>query len=218
VVQVLAVQGLSDEADVKGGSESSFGSAVVFDRASCRIRLVKRTLLPEDDIAFRFARVLDEADVRYVVVVQYLAILFGRPIRTDDVDFIVERIDEGRFAELCRKALEHGFPLMQGDISSEESVRKVYRDYLAEGLSVRFMYRDVVVPNVELRIARNSIDRYVLEHNITAEVNSKFLIRISPLELQIAFKLYLGSERDIKDAAFLYTLFRGALNGAELEK
>jgi len=43
-----------------------------------RIRLVKKTFLLEDDIAFRFVRVLDEVGVRYVVVAQYVAILFGR--------------------------------------------------------------------------------------------------------------------------------------------
>jgi len=189
-----------------------------FDRANRRIQLMKNALLPEDDIAFRFVRVLDEVSVRYVVVAQYVAILLGRPGRTDDIDIIVERIDEERFIKLCRKSLEHGFSLMQGDISSEESVRRVYRSYLAEGLGVRFMYRDIVVPNIELRLARSTIDRYVLENSIAVEVNGKYVIRISPLELQIAYKLRLGSEKDIGDAAFLYTLFREALDRTELEK
>jgi len=93
-----------------------FGSALVFDRGSRRIRLMKTLLpdLPEDDIAFRFAGVLDEVGIRYAVVARYVAILFGRARRSDDVDFIVERIDEGRFVELCRKALERGFTLMRG--------------------------------------------------------------------------------------------------------
>lgn len=37
------------------GFKLSIGNALVFDRESRRIRLVKRGLLPEDDIAFRFA-------------------------------------------------------------------------------------------------------------------------------------------------------------------
>jgi len=210
------VTGIESELVFEGAVSSI--ATLRFDRASRRVRLVKRVFLPEDDMAFRFARVLDEAGVRYAVVAQYIAILFGRPGGTDDIDFIVEQIDEERFAELCRKALEHGFSLMQGDISSEESVRRVYRSYLAEGLSIRFMYRDVVVPNVELRMVRSSIDRYVLEHSIAVEVNGKYVVKISPLEPQIAYKLYLGSEKDIEDATFLYTLFREALNRAELEK
>jgi len=227
-VLVLTAQDLSDDASVRIGSERmdvviqkfrlSLGNAVVFDGRNRRIRLAKKKLLPEDDIAFRFARVLDEVGVRYVAVAQYVAILLGRPGRTDDIDIIVERIDEERFIKLCRRAFEHGFTLMQGDISSEESMRRVYRDYLAEGLGVRFMYRDIVVPNIELRAVRSTIDRYALEHSIAVELNGKFVIRISPLELQIAYKLYLGSERDVGDAVFLYTLFRDALDSAELER
>lgn len=44
------------------------------------------------------------------------------------------------------------------------------------------------------------------------------MIKIAPLELQIAYKLYLGSEKDLGDAVFLYTLFRKALNHQELHK
>jgi len=226
----LAAQDLSDEASVRRGGEridihvqrfrSGFGGAVTFDRANRRVHLVKRTLLPEDEIAFRFAEVLDGAGVRYVVVAGYVAILFGRARRSDDVDFIVERVDEDGFVELCRRALRHGFALMQGDIGSEDSVRMVYRDYLAEGLSVRFMYGDIIVPNIEFKMVRGIAERYALERSITVEVEAdgRRMIRVSPLELQIAHKLYLGSEKDVGDAVFLYTLFREALDSIELEK
>lgn len=199
-------------------SKFDFGNALVFDRGSRRIRLMKKALLPEDDIAFRFAGVLDEIGVRYAVVAGYVAILFGRARRSDDVDFIVEWIDESRFVELCRKALERGFTLMQGDIGSEDSVRGVYRRYLAEGFSIRFMYRDVVVPNIEFKMVRGSVERYALEHSLVVEVDNAFMIRIPPLEQQIAYKLYLRSEKDVGDAVFLYTLFKDALDGAELER
>ena len=35
---------------------------------------------------------------------------------------------------------------------------------------------------------------------------------ISPLELQIPFKLYLGTEKDIEDAKHLYLLFKTELD------
>ena len=35
---------------------------------------------------------------------------------------------------------------------------------------------------------------------------------ISPIELQIAFKIYLGSEKNIEDAKHLYELFKDKLN------
>ena len=43
-------------------------------------------------------------------------------------------------------------------------------------------------------------------------------IRVSPIELQIVYKLYLGSEKNVGDAVFLYTLFRDYIDRRELEK
>ena len=34
------------------------------------------------------------------------------------------------------------------------------------------------------------------------------MIYISPIELQIAYKLYLGTDKDLEDAFFLYELFK----------
>lgn len=41
---------------------------------------------------------------------------------------------------------------------------------------------------------------------------NKKLLYISPLELQISFKLFLGSEKDIEDAKHLYELFEDKLD------
>lgn len=203
------------EADVY--SVTSDGS-LVFDRSRCLIRFAKAVLVPEDTIAFSFARVLEESRVGYVVVAGYVAILFGRGRRSDDIDFIVEDVGESGFVELCRRAREAGFALMQGDIWSENSVKTLYRRYLAEGYSVRFMYRDIVLPNIELKLARTGAHRYALTHAIEVVVNDRSTIRVSPIELQIAYKLQLGSEKDVGDAVFLYTLFRDYIDSGELEK
>jgi len=102
---------------------------------------------------------------------------------------------------------------MQGGIGSEDSVRRVYRDYLAEGLSVRFMYGDVIVPNIEFKMVWSTVERYALEHSIAVEVgvDGRYTIKVSPIELQIVHKLYLGSEKDVGGTVFLYTLFREPL-------
>ena len=220
----MGVEGFQGEGERRlvsmGGDELGLGRVLEFDREARRIRLAKRSLLPEDDIAFRFARVLEESGVRYAVVAGYVAILLGRARRSDDVDFIIERIGEEEFVGVCRRALERGFTLMQGDISSEESVRMLYRSYLAEGYGVRFMYRDLIIPNVEVKMAKTSIDLYTLEHSLIVEVEAGdgFTVRVSPLELQIAYKLRLGSGKDVGDAVFLYELFREALNHSELDR
>jgi len=38
------------------------------------------------------------------------------------------------------------------------------------------------------------------------------ILKISPIELQIPYKLYLADEQDIEDARHLYKLFKGDLN------
>jgi len=144
----------------------------------------KHRLTPEDTIAFGFARILEEAGIGYAMVAGYTAILFGRTRRGDDIDFMLEHIGEDKFVELCRRAHRAGFTLMQGDIASGESVRNVYRDYLAEGYGVRFMYKNVILPNVEVRLARTSIHRYAVANSIRVVVNNEHALRVSPLELQ----------------------------------
>jgi len=164
-----------------------------------------------------FVKVLEDAGIDYVVVAGYVAILFGRARRSDDVVFILEDPGEEGFIGLCSRAREAGFTLMQADIESEDSVRRAYREYLAEGYGVRFMYRDLIVPNVEAKLARSSIYRYALDHSLRVVVNGEHAARVSPLELQIAFKLRLGSEKDVGDAVFLYTLFRETISLEELQ-
>ncbi len=39
-------------------------------------------------------------------------------------------------------------------------------------------------------------------------VNDEPVVRVSSLELQIVYELYLNSDTDVGDAVFLYTLFR----------
>ena len=206
-----------EDAEANLSNVTSDGS-LVYDRSRRLIRFTKGVLVSEDTIALRFAVVLEESGVGYVVVAGYVAILFGRGRRSDDIDFIVEDVGESGFVELCKRAREAGFALMQGDIWSEDSVKALYRRYLAEGHGVRFMYRDMVLPNIEVKLARTSVHRYALTHAVKVVVNDRFTIRVSPIELQIAYKLYLGSEKDVGDAVFLYTLFRDYIDRGELEK
>ena len=46
--------------------------------------------------------------------------------------------------------------------------------------------------------------------------NSEIIFFISPLEMQIAFKLSLGSDKDLEDAKHIYELFKEKLNNGEL--
>jgi len=80
------------------------------------VYLFKPRLNPEDEITLRFSRILEKLGIEYVVVAGYIAILFGRGRRTEDLDFIVMPLTEDMFVDLCREVSEEGFTLMQGDV------------------------------------------------------------------------------------------------------
>jgi len=142
--------------------------------------VVWETLNPEDEIALRFSRILEKLGIEYVVVAGYIAILFGRGCRTEDIDFIVMPLTEDMFVDLCREVSEEGFRLMQGDVRLESSVRSVYRDYLANGYSVRFMYGDVIFPNIEFKFSSTTIHKHALNNSYRVVINDEYTVKISP--------------------------------------
>ena len=176
------------------------------------IEFTKNVLSPEDRIATRFAGILEELGVGYVIVAGYIAILFGRARRSDDVDFLVEHITLEKFFELCEKLRVGGFEGLQTDISRSTEVESLYHRYLSQGYSVRFALQGTYIPNVELKLTRNYLHLYSLRNAWTVVLNNSYTLRIAPLELQIPYKLYLGGDKDIDDAVYLYTLFQNRLN------
>lgn len=61
------------------------------------------------------------------------------------------------------------------------------------------------------KFVKNDLDGYSLENRTYVKLADKSLY-LSPLELQIPYKLFLGSEKDIEDARFLFKLFKDNLN------
>jgi hypothetical protein len=74
-----------------------------------------------------------------------------------------------------------------------------------------------VIPNFEVVFPEDEYDRHSLEEAVEAEFGGRTL-RIGPLELQIAYKLRLGSQKDFEDALHLYTVFGDRLDTEELER
>ena len=73
------------------------------------------------------------------------------------------------------------------------------------------------IPNVELKFPKIALDKWGIDNKRKVILNDNDLF-ISPLELQIPFKLYLGTEKDIEDARFLYTLLKENLDIPLLEE
>lgn len=75
---------------------------------------------------------------------------------------------------------------------------------------------DQITPHLEVKYPRDEFDRASLDEAITARIGGAS-IPIGPLELQIAYKLHLGTRTDIEDAVHLYTLFEENLSATRLE-
>lgn len=88
---------------------------------------------------------------------------------------------------------------------------------MKSGVALRFHKKDSFIPNIEFKPLKTAFDRYTLEKRLEVECNGKILY-LSPLELQVAFKLQLGSDKDKEDARFLFKLFKEHLNRSLLKE
>ncbi|EQD42081.1 hypothetical protein B2A_10505, partial [mine drainage metagenome] len=82
--------------------------------------------------------------------------------------------------------------------------------------SLRFAEKGTFDPNFEVKFARKETDFYSMNNAWIVDLGRGSRIKISPMELEIAYKLYLGSEKDFDDAAHLYVIFKKILDIGKL--
>jgi len=83
---------------------------------------------------------------------------------------------------------------------------------LCDRLAVRIAKAGRIIPNIEMKFKKDDFDRYAMSRAKRVQFDDiRFFI--SPIELQIPYKLYLGSDKDIEDAVYLWMLFRETLDG-----
>jgi len=158
-----------------------------------------------DRFVIEFTSLLNNLQIKHVIVSGYVAILFGRSRTSEDVDIIVEKIDTKTFTRVWN-TISDGFYCI-----NTKNVKEAYDDYLCSGISLRFAKNNTFIPNIEFKFPKTDLDDWTIKERIKVILNSHYFY-ISPLELQISFKLYLGSEKDIEDAKFIYTLFKETLD------
>lgn len=163
-----------------------------------------------DEFVIDFIEILNELNINYVIVSGYVSILFGRSRSSEDVDMFIEKIDLNTFKILWEK-LYNGFEC----VNTENPV-SAYHEYLNVNERIRFSRKNKFVPNMEIKFPKLTIDEWALKNRKEVILNGKTLY-ISPIELQIAYKLSLGSEKDIEDARHLYKLFKDKLDNIILE-
>jgi len=177
-----------------------------------RIKLDKK-LNDLDELVIDFVKVLDRNRIKYVLVSGYVSILFGRSRSSEDVDIIVKKISRKRFATLWKALAKRDFHCIVPDNSES-----AFENYLTKRTSLKFSRKGRFMPSVEFKFPKvQEIDNWVLDNSVKVLLNGRAL-RISPIELQIPYKLYLASEKDVEDARHLYQLFKEKLNQKMLKQ
>lgn len=162
-----------------------------------------------DELAISFSQVLSSYDLSHVYVAGYVAILAGRARSTQDIDVLLEPTDESTIEAIVADLQDGGYwgPAMP--------LEDTYR-MLSNGEPVWIARDGEMAPHLEVKHVADRFDRASLSNAITARIGGTE-VPIGPLELQIAYKLHLGTETDFEDAVHLFTLLAESLSIPELE-
>jgi len=172
--------------------------------------IFNRVLSDLDKFVIDFTRVLDKNNIRYVIVSGYVSIVFGRSRYTEDVDIIVEQMEYEKFEDLWDD-LEKEFECMNTD-----DPKHAYQAFLKEYAAIRFFRKGFPFPNTEFKLAFKEHDLESLNNSIELILSENRII-ISPLEMHIAFKMHLGSEKDFRDAKHVYDVFKEHIDRKKLK-
>lgn len=163
-----------------------------------------------DDLAVSFSSLLQRLDVDHVFVAGYLAILTGRARATEDIDVFVEPLSEAEVTELVDELEAAGFwgPAMP--------LEETYGN-LSAGTNIWIAPEGQMTPHLEVKFPSDEFDEASLSNATPATVGGE-TIPVGPLELQVAYKLSLGSRTDLEDAAHIYSVFGDSLSSRRLEQ
>ena len=156
-----------------------------------------------DLFTLEFTKILSKY-TDYVIVSGYVAILFGRNRASEDIDIFIPKIAETKIKLLAEYLVKNGFWVVNDDPESVYSM-------LVDVIPPRFAKSGRVEPNAELKFAKKDLDFYSLDNKIKVVLRSGEVF-ISPIELNIAYKLFLSSDKDIEDARFLFRMFKDKLD------
>lgn len=172
---------------------------------------VDRELSDLDKFALDFIKILRK-HTSYVIISGYVSILLGRARASEDVDVIIPKMDLKKFIKLAQELKDKEFYCLNA-----ESNEDIY-EYIKDHIAVRFAKNKTVIPNIELKFAKNHIDNLTLDKIIKVQINKEEIV-ISHLELQIAFKeIVLKSPKDLEDARHIRNIAKNHLNIALIRK
>ena len=175
---------------------------------------IEKDLNELDKLTIDFTSILTKLKIRYVLISGYISILFGRSRSSPDIDVIIEKLSFPEFQKLW-KELCRCFECI-----NTTNAEDAYNNYLAKDARINFPRKGNVLPYMEVKFPTTELEKWALTEKIRVSLSGNEIF-ISPLELQISYKLFLGrkgNEKDIEDARHLYKLFSDKLDMKLLEE
>jgi hypothetical protein len=169
-----------------------------------KIAVSEKILTSLDRFVLEFIRILEQK-TPYVIVSGYVAILFGRSRGTEDVDILIPFLEKDTFDQLHQALITGEYEFLNA-----ENAHGLY-DMLTKGMGIPIAKKDQFIPNIELKFLKDEVDRHVLRERIAVNMPGASLC-ISPIDIQIAYKLWLGSDKDIEDAVYLWEIFKNNID------
>lgn len=186
------------------------GGSVNLERNGDVIRIPGKELTLLDKLVLDFIKFLGSD---YVIVSGYIAILFGRSRNTEDIDIYIKNEGLEAFEKFYSSVMSDG----RYWALNAEDAKDAYELMTIDKSSLRFAENGTAEPNFEIKFAAKETDFYSLNNALVVDFGKDGRLRISPIELQIAYKLYLGSDKDIADATHLFITFREMLDMEKLK-
>ena len=163
-----------------------------------------------DDVCEKFCSIL-EKHCKYIVVSGFVAISSGRTRGTEDIDVIIEKVDSDEFIITHNDLTKNGFICMQGN-----NAKNLYEDYLKDNLSIRYTYKDLILPEMELKLAKDELDEYQLQNRLKLR-QTGLDVWFSTINSNIAFKEeLLKSDKDLEDGKHLRIVYDSMVDEKEI--
>ncbi|MBN1155986.1 hypothetical protein JXA85_00075 [Candidatus Woesearchaeota archaeon] len=169
----------------------------------------KRNVL--DEFAIQFAKIVDKY-TDYIIVFGFVAISSGRARATEDIDMLIKPVEEEKFLLLHTELNKSGFSCLQSKKPAE-----VY-EYLKSFVSVRYVKDDELLPQMELKFAKDELDEYQFKTRTKLKLTGLDLW-FSNVNVNLAFKEHLlKSQKDLEDAKHLRIVYAELLSEEEIKK
>ena len=159
-----------------------------------------------------FVRII-EKHVKYIIVSGFVAIAHGRTRGTEDIDIIIEKMKKEDFIKMHDELIKNNFECMQSSNPEE-----IYGSYLEDNASIRYIKKDVFFPQMEVKFAKDALDKYQLKTRKKLPM-TKLDVYFSSIEMNIAFKEeLLKSDKDLEDAKHLRIVYGKDIDETEINE